>query len=261
MTATAAMVLPAQVVLAWTDPPAADGRLVNDLDLEVSCNQGDWIPRLGNGKSIPDRDRVNNVEKVILSDLSGTNLASSPSVLCVVSIFARKVNVASPQPFSLIATSPLALHRGCEGPTPRPSCIHGKATLVHESSTGSDSWCCQCDQPWLGPFCDQLPNDAMDAMSSKTALKIRPLQWDFFSMKTCGIGSYMFTLEYTGSSHLEVIASHFAGPHLWASPGHIIKDNTTNVNAGENIKFSLSSSLLGEVHRKTISAFLSDGDN
>lgn len=60
-----------RATLVWTDPAGSivsSRALVNDLDLLVFISSGDTF--LGNGR--PQRDSLNNVEMVCISDVNGT---------------------------------------------------------------------------------------------------------------------------------------------------------------------------------------------
>ncbi|MBN2389164.1 MAG: S8 family serine peptidase, partial [Anaerolineae bacterium] len=93
---------PFRVTLAWTDypgSPAANGALVNDLDLTITGPSGTtYYPNnalLSNGSSSATYDRVNNVE--------GIDIASPATGLYTVTV--RGHNVPhGPQPYALIAS-------------------------------------------------------------------------------------------------------------------------------------------------------------
>ncbi len=93
---------PFRVTLAWTDypgSPAANGALVNDLDLTITGPGGTtYYPNnalLSNGSSSSTYDRVNNVE--------GIDIASPATGLYTVTV--RGHNVPhGPQPYALIAS-------------------------------------------------------------------------------------------------------------------------------------------------------------
>jgi len=194
-----------QVVLAWTDPPAANGRLVHDLDLSVACGTASWQKRLGNHGSSPDT--ANNVEKVLLRDFLSAVPAPSN---CEVSVKTSGLYAASSQAFSLVVAGPFRALPGCEAPTQRPSCsAHGTSSLQ------LGAWTCACEPTWVGPFCDQKTGTL--AFDEASEGRIYPLQWEFRSVQACGGGRYEFTVTSGQAGAVEVSASASQGPHLWAS--------------------------------------------
>lgn len=93
---------PFRVTLAWTDypgTPAADGALVNDLDLTIAGPGGTtYYPnnaRNSNGSASSTYDRVNNVE--------GIDIASPATGMYTVTVNAHNVP-QGPQPYALIAS-------------------------------------------------------------------------------------------------------------------------------------------------------------
>lgn len=89
---------PLRVTLSWYDypgNPAADGRLVNNLDLEVIAPDGAHY--YGNNASAGSRDRVNSNESVEIGD-------ARPGVYQVI---VRAHNVPNgPQPYAVVMTGP-----------------------------------------------------------------------------------------------------------------------------------------------------------
>jgi subtilisin-like proprotein convertase family protein len=98
---------PLRVTLVWTDPPGnpvASIKLVNDLDLMVTNLDSPDLIYFGNDigsgndfnqawdtNTVPNVDRVNNVESVLLSPKQGLN--SSLSTNYSITVAARRVNV------------------------------------------------------------------------------------------------------------------------------------------------------------------------
>jgi hypothetical protein len=223
--------LPPQVVLAWTDPPGSTG-LIHDLDLEVMCDGDGWALRHGNG-AVPDR--VNNVEKVVLSTLavSGSG-ATSGGGLCVVTVRAASGVPPSAQPFALVASGPFALAPGCEAPLAPPLCVHGTWVALQG---------CQCEQPWVGPFCDQTPEGLVAASPGAAPMwrTLRPLQPRAFSaVAGSGGGTFELLVEHAEGEQLQLLASTTQGPHLWA-----FSNASADVpwNASADVRIALNSTM------------------
>lgn len=179
------------VTIAWTDPPDNSGRLVNNLDLQVSCDLDGWKLHLGNGV----HDKTNNVEKVVLDSLIG----SSSSGLCMVSVSASQMPV-SPQKFALVLGGPFKPVSHCRKPDSTLSCNRGPDCPCPQA------WACRCPRPWVGPFCNERPETAPLLASQDTSVHktLRPLQWTFFRATVKCDGNYEFVLQETaGTSNLE----------------------------------------------------------
>jgi len=187
--------------LAWTDPPASDGSLVHDLDLQLACDVQTWAQNLGNGGA--SADRVNTVEKISLLGFD-----SFSSGLCIASITANGVSAMSPQPFSLVVAGPFVLSQ-CEAQVRPPNCVQG---VAEQSASG---WRCRCFPPYLGPFCDQdamtleLQSDEAEA----SIQKLRAWQWSFFSAPVPCAGDYSLVIDAPSGS----LQMHLAWGHLHTS--------------------------------------------
>ena len=103
----AAQAQPLRITLVWTDPPGnpiASVKLVNDLDLVVSSQDGTNLVYYGNDigagsdynqpwgtNTVPNLDLVNNVENVFLNPIGGIN--SRLSTNYTITVIGRRVNV------------------------------------------------------------------------------------------------------------------------------------------------------------------------
>eukprot|EP00931_Biecheleriopsis_adriatica_P119080 TRINITY_DN94359_c0_g1_i1.p1 TRINITY_DN94359_c0_g1~~TRINITY_DN94359_c0_g1_i1.p1 ORF type:complete len:924 (-),score=177.40 TRINITY_DN94359_c0_g1_i1:91-2862(-) len=199
------------VSIAWTDPPDSSGRLVHDLDLEVSCDFDAWKVHLGNGGASADRN--NNVEKVLLKGaLTGQ---------CVISVLALEVLPRLAQPFSLIAAGPFVWEPECRAAA-APACVHGVAEQLRSGNDASaPAWACRCQAPWTGIRCDEEPQSLTLSAQGASApevggeRRLRPRQWAYFTASpSCGGGDYEIVVEEaTGKlqtalawGHLEVVS-------------------------------------------------------
>lgn len=190
------------ITLAWTDPPSADGRLVHDLDLEVSCDVSSWEPLLGNGGTSPDR--LNTVEKVSLLGYD-----SFTSGLCIATVRAPMVSAVSAQPFSLVVAGPFLLSSSCAPAVRARTCVNGVAEKM------SSVWRCRCFSPYVGLDCSEEPEEI--PVSSPTARRpashLRPWQWYSFKAPfSCFEGKY--TLSVEGPGDPELLKMTLSGGHL-----------------------------------------------
>lgn len=199
--------LPPSVVLAWTDPPASDNALVNDLDLVVACGI-DWRSRLGNGKVVTP-DRIETVEKVALRDVA-------EGTVCIISVDFPRGSAPTSQPFSLVAAGFEKLRPGFEAAAVHPTCSeHGRAVLA-EQGAGWVTWACSCADGWFGPLCQQQAAE-LQFQSGVSAASVAPWQWDFSAVKLCGDGEYEFEVTSSALGSLGLAASTVPGPPLWSS--------------------------------------------
>ncbi len=150
--------LPLSITLVWTDPagsPAASIALVNDLDLEVTPPDS-LTTYYGNGDPMASPtgqrpDRLNNVEKLVFSNVSGTlsfgpgnaTRRASPWKV-VVRAFAVPFG---PQAYSLVVTGPGIVLSSPTGscapalpsPSPSPAPAPVPSPSPAPSSSGSDN--------------------------------------------------------------------------------------------------------------------------
>eukprot|EP00929_Paragymnodinium_shiwhaense_P069070 TRINITY_DN34844_c0_g2_i1.p1 TRINITY_DN34844_c0_g2~~TRINITY_DN34844_c0_g2_i1.p1 ORF type:complete len:1136 (+),score=192.87 TRINITY_DN34844_c0_g2_i1:97-3504(+) len=194
------------IAIVWTDPVGVAGTLVHDLDLAVQCgdSRGLTSKRYGNGG--PQADYLNSVEKASLAGMRTGGL-------CVASVSAPKVTRAMPQKFSLVAAGGQLLPRPDCAATSQAaaaaalSCVHG--TLGDVSGTQA-KFGCICEEGWLGPLCDQAPEDVGAPLAVQHSAQhsglgvadmlerrwlVRPWQWKFFAAFTCGPGVYEAVVE------------------------------------------------------------------
>ena len=189
------------VSLAWTDPPSANGALVHDLDLQVSCDVSNWRAMWGNGG-----DSANNVEKVSLMGYGRWDLnvslchslsGSFSSALCIARVTAKQVSALSPQAFSLVASGPFTL-APCLAPRPLV-CVHGAPEQLAEG------YSCRCVAPYVGPFCDQEVSQVTERWTGE----LRPWQWLFVQAPVSCAGSHRLVIQ--GATRLK---THLAWGHL-----------------------------------------------
>eukprot|EP00930_Biecheleria_cincta_P045677 TRINITY_DN31482_c0_g1_i1.p1 TRINITY_DN31482_c0_g1~~TRINITY_DN31482_c0_g1_i1.p1 ORF type:complete len:915 (-),score=124.90 TRINITY_DN31482_c0_g1_i1:278-3022(-) len=194
----------ASVTIVWTDPPDTYGRLVNNLDLDVSCDLDVWKLRLGNGF----RDKTNNVEKVVLDALIGP----SSSGVCTVSVSASQLPV-SPQKFSLVVAGPFKPVSECRTPSSTMTCNRGPECPCPQA------WACRCPRPWVGPFCNELP-ETLPLQDTFVHRTVRPLQKTFYLAAVSCAGAYEFELQETAGSSNLVSAATWGNAEAQPPPSH-----------------------------------------